>query len=218
MRNYAAWMMTTVSEQLRLPTGDLLELGDYSEWRRIRLSECRGLLRRLSRFTPCHPYDISLAQRLQSANTNLFRFWWPDEDDASLEDIRRRDPNRIGPRPILIPMRYAEQMEHDDIIVPISRSCGGYTVEHSVKCPYDTKPHSMTNRVSIFVDIFAEGVDEKGGAYSVFNCIYCKAQFTFLSCQIETIRSLNMRLLQQISGEDKAFMEGVIQRMKGKSA
>ncbi len=180
-----------MSESLRLPDGSLLPLGDFGAWTLVRFEACQGILLELTRRSSRHRGDVDMRLRLEMPDLVLYRFPFPDEDGAGLEELRQRQPRR-PPHPVFVPWQFAATLKHDKVPVRVTRACGGYGVDQETTCPNTAWANPEFDQRGILLDILGERVTEHTQAMTVLACIYCQARFRFSTSEIEVIRDLNL--------------------------
>ena len=157
-----------MGDYIRLPSGEQLKLGTCGDFRYVRLDEARGLLLDLTRRAARHAHDTDLASALDSAWVFTWRFPWPHEDGATVEDIQARSMFETGPVPLLVPVKIARKLTHDELVTHVTRKGGGYGVNVRHHCPNSPE---VTRRMSLpgyYVDVHAEGVTEAGAPFTLF--------------------------------------------------
>lgn len=171
--------------RLRLPDGRRLALGGPGDLLRVRFDECRGALLDAFYDAPWHPGETHLRLTMRNPDLWRFRFPWPGEDGACLDEIAKREPDYRAPTPLFVPMELARGLEHDHLFLRASRWDGSFEVRVRVPCPH------LRARNGIHVDVAWEEIGEQGRPFTVFECSYCQRNYVLGRREVAVLRDRN---------------------------
>ncbi|HUV51635.1 MAG TPA: hypothetical protein VMW64_00995 [Dehalococcoidia bacterium] len=132
----------------------------------------------------------------------LWRFPYPQEDHATLEDICRR--SMFYTTTFTVPKECLSQ-DHDEICVHVqAQNDNGWGINRLIPCPLskDDKVYGA-NVASPIVQIYGERYDSEGHPRTIFRCGYCGKPFSLGQDEIEAYRQAFIKYhTRYVAGEN----------------
>lgn len=162
----------------------VLKLGTMDDMRYVRRSEVES-------FAASGKYPRQDLRYILQDENSLYRFPFPVEDNATLEQINER--NMFKTTEIPVSKEFIQGLDHGDRYMPLS-PVGiqhAYNVNIWIPCPCskDFNLRKSTNGAFPLINIYGERYDSEGNCRTIFRCAWCEHPFSLSSDEIEYIKA-----------------------------